>query len=205
MSLIRCAFGNIFLQFFPTFSLVLKNLVGRRFLMLVSALGMAVAQVQLYIAFMYVFKFYHVCIYCLSTGFQLSISVLPWLLLPSAGREATRSAKPLLRRQLNEVEFSKPQQQHGGQRVLVRSADPGKALHHCQNSKVSPHHHYRGDGLGPSKVHPHPCRHLSQASPYYPHHHGHNLGIGKGRPSPSVLAAPAPHPWLHRCLQPWPG
>ena len=41
-----------FLQLFPTFSLVLKNLVGRRFLMLVSALGMAVAQVHLPIAFL---------------------------------------------------------------------------------------------------------------------------------------------------------
>ena len=40
----------MFLQLFPTFSLVLKNLVGRRFLMLVSALGMAVAQVLLHIA-----------------------------------------------------------------------------------------------------------------------------------------------------------
>ena len=48
MPLIRCAFNNVFfLQLFPTFSLVLKNLVGRRFLMLVSALGMAVAQVHL--------------------------------------------------------------------------------------------------------------------------------------------------------------
>ena len=51
----------------------------------------------------------------------------------------------------------------------------------------------------------HPCRHLSQVSPHYPHHHGNNLGIGKGRPSPGLLAAPPPHPWLHRCLQPWPG
>ena len=51
MPLIRCAFNNVFfLQRFPTFSLVLKNLVGRRFLMLVSALGMAVAQVHLPIA-----------------------------------------------------------------------------------------------------------------------------------------------------------
>lgn len=138
-------------------------------------------------------------------GFQLSISVLPWLLLSSAGRETARSAKPLLRRPSDGVEFSKPQQQHGGQRVLVRSADPGKALHHCENPKFSPHHHYHGDGLGPGKVHPHPCRHLSQVFPHCPHHHGHNLGIGKGRPSPGVLAAPPPHPWLHRCLQPWPG
>ena len=127
-------------------------MVGRRFLMLVLALGMAVAQVHIAcLALIFAASSY---IYCLSLGFQLSNSVLPWLLLPSVGREATHSAKSLLRRQRDGVEFSKPQ--HGGQRVLVRSADPGKALHYCQNPKVLPHHYYHGDGLDPIKVHPHP-------------------------------------------------
>ena len=86
MPLIRCAFNNVFfLQLFPTFSLVLKNLVGRRFLMLVSALGMAVAQVPLRI---FGFDLYLVYIMLSFIGFSIVKLSAP---LASTSKRWTRS------------------------------------------------------------------------------------------------------------------